>query len=69
LSIGSLQSKEEEERNRNVTMGMNKIDPQEAEKLIKRAWRKISEGIKEKKSAPQIHSHVTATFTITIDLT
>jgi hypothetical protein len=48
---------------------MNKIDPQEAEKLMKRASRKISEGIKGKKTAPQIHSHIIATFTITIDLT
>jgi hypothetical protein len=47
---------------------MNKIDPQEAEKLMKRA-RKISEGIKGKKTAPQIQSHITATFIITIDLT
>jgi len=50
-------------------MGINMIDPQEAEKLIKRAKEKISEGIKGKKTASQIHSHITATFTITIDLT
>ena len=49
-------------------MGMNKIDPQEAEKL-KELKEKISEGIKGKKTGPQIHSHITATFTITIDLT
>jgi hypothetical protein len=47
-----------------LQLRVNKIDPQEAEKLMKRA-----EGIKGKNTAPQIHSHITATFTITIDLT
>lgn len=40
---------------------MNKVAPQEAEKLMKEQ-RKIFEGIKGKKTAPQIHSHITATL-------
>jgi hypothetical protein len=54
--LEALNRKKRRKEIEKVTMGMNKIDPQEAEKL-KELKEKISEGIKGKKTARQIHSH------------